>query len=227
MERSISSPSTVSQRNKQLDLADKRDRSFCFSCFLGRFFSSRGHGSFLINVYRKPTYTGIYVLYTSHHPTSQKLSITRILYSRADNIVNKPEHKLAGFDHINQTHKTMDFLCICALAINFLLSRLNLILDLNHLIHILLSSQFYWCKEFLRLFREFCPKSTLEWFWNHIVCCHLFLPNLRIVLWSLKYVGQCVKFHVNCDVIYIGETGRSLKTIKREHFNVRSQKNLC
>ena len=43
-------------------------------------------------------------------------------------------------------YKTMDFLCICALAINFLLSRPNLILDLNRLIHNLLSSQFHMCR---------------------------------------------------------------------------------
>ena len=55
---------------------------------------------------------------------------------------------------------------ICALAINFLLSRLNFILDLNLLIHILytlLSFQFHMCKSILRLLREFWSKSALEW----------------------------------------------------------------
>ena len=59
-------------------------------------------------------------------------------------------------------YKTIDLLCICALAINFLLSRLNLILDLYLQIHTLLSSQFRTCREFLRL-RDFWPKSALEW----------------------------------------------------------------
>ena len=40
-------------------------------------------------------------------------------------------------------YKTMDFLYICALAINFLLSRLNLTLDLNSLTHTLLLFQFH------------------------------------------------------------------------------------
>ena len=60
-------------------------------------------------------------------------------------------------------YKTMDFLCVCALAINFLLSRLNLILDLILLINTPRSSQFHMCREFLRLLREFWPKSALEW----------------------------------------------------------------
>ena len=164
--------------------------------FLDVFLHREADGSFSTNVYRKSTHTGRYLPYTSHHPTTQKLSIARTLYSRADNITNKSKHKLAEFDYIYQTLKTMGFQDICALAINFLLSRLNLTLDLNRLTHTLLLSQFHMCREFLSLLREFWPKSALEWLWNHIVCCHLFFANLRTVLRSLKKVGLCMKFHV-------------------------------
>ena len=56
-------------------------------------------------------------------------------------------------------YKTMDFSCLCALEINILLSRLNLILDLIRMSHrpTLLSSQFDMCREFLRLLVEFGP----------------------------------------------------------------------
>ena len=71
--------------------------------FLDVFLHREADGSFSTNVYRKPTHTGRYLPYTSHHPTAQKLSIARTLHSRTDNIINKPEHKLAEFNHINQT----------------------------------------------------------------------------------------------------------------------------
>ena len=38
-----------------------------------------------------------------------KLSTARTLYSRADNIINKPEHKSAESDHINQTLQNNGF----------------------------------------------------------------------------------------------------------------------
>ena len=66
-------------------------------------------GSFSTTVYRKPTHTDKYLHYTSHHPTALKLNIARTLYSRADNIINKPKHKLTEFDHINQTLQNNGF----------------------------------------------------------------------------------------------------------------------
>ena len=78
--------------------------------FLVVFLHREADDSFSTNVYRKPTHTGRYLPYTSHRPTAQKLSITRTLYSRADDIINKPEYKLAEFDHINQTLQNDGFL---------------------------------------------------------------------------------------------------------------------
>ena len=43
--------------------------------FLDVFLHREADGSFSTNVYRKPTHTGRYLPYTSHHPTTQKLSI--------------------------------------------------------------------------------------------------------------------------------------------------------
>ena len=73
------------------------------------FLHREADGSFSSNIYRKPTHTGRYLPYTSHHPTAKKLSIVRTLYSRADNIINNPDHKLAEFNHINQTLQNNGF----------------------------------------------------------------------------------------------------------------------
>ena len=77
--------------------------------FLDVFLHREADDSFSTNVYRKPTHTSRYLPNISHHPTDQKLSIARTLYSRADNIINKPEHKLDEFDHINQTLQNNGF----------------------------------------------------------------------------------------------------------------------
>ena len=77
--------------------------------FLDAFLCREADGSFSTNVYRKPTHTDRYLPCTSHHLTAQKLSIAQTLYSKADNIITKPEHKLAEFNHTNQTQQNNRF----------------------------------------------------------------------------------------------------------------------
>ena len=77
--------------------------------FLDVFPCREADGFFSSNVYRKHTHTARHLPYASHHPTAQKLSIAQTLYSRADNVSNKPENKLAEFDYINQTLQNNGF----------------------------------------------------------------------------------------------------------------------
>ena len=114
----------------------------------------------------------------------------------------------------------MDFLCICALAINFFLSRLNLILDLNRLIDTLLLSQFQMC----RVVSDAIKRDLAQLDIGVALKSHCMLssdvrkPKDRIVeseKSGLVYETSCR----DCDAVYIGEIGFSLKTRKREHFN--------
>ena len=84
--------------------------------FLDVFLRRQPDGSFSTNVY---THTGRYLAYTSHHHTAQKLSVVQTLYSGADNIIYKPKHKLAVFDHINQPLQNNKFPIQTCLTINF------------------------------------------------------------------------------------------------------------
>ena len=70
--------------------------------FLDVFLRREADDAFSTNVYKRPTYFGRYLFCTVYHPIAHKLNISRTLYSKADNIIIKSEHKLAEFDHSNQ-----------------------------------------------------------------------------------------------------------------------------
>ena len=50
----------------------------------------------------------IYPIHLTIRPLKSS-ALPETFYSRADNIINKPEHKLAEFDHINQTSQNNGF----------------------------------------------------------------------------------------------------------------------
>ena len=47
-------------------------------------------GTISATVYRKPTHTGLYLNFTSHHPLEHKLSVIKTLHHRAQSIVSSP-----------------------------------------------------------------------------------------------------------------------------------------
>ena len=60
-------------------------------------------GSLQTTVFCKPTHTGRYLSFSSHHPLQQKLSISRTLFSRADNIIEENKLKKDEIRTINNT----------------------------------------------------------------------------------------------------------------------------
>ena len=55
-------------------------------------------------VFRKPTHTGRYLPFSSHHPLPQKLSIPQTLFFRAENIIKEDEFKK---DEIGMIYNTL------------------------------------------------------------------------------------------------------------------------
>ena len=69
----------------------------------------RTDGTLSIDIYRKPTHTGRYFSFSSHHPLNQKLSIARTLYYRANNIISDENKKLQEFHYVSDILKSNDF----------------------------------------------------------------------------------------------------------------------
>ena len=107
-----------------------------------------------------------------HYPTAQKFSIARTPNSRADNIINKPEHKLAEFDHINQALQNNGFRMQMCSSDQFLAQPTE-----SHPrsqppdTFVFISVPYV--QGFSEAIKRFWPKSALEWLYNHILCCHL------------------------------------------------------
>ena len=134
-----------------------------FLAFLDVFLHCEADGSFSTIVYRNPMHTGRYLPCTSHCPTAQKLSIARTLCSRADNIINKPEHKLAEFDYINQTLQNNGYPTHMCSSDQFLAQQTESHPRSQPPYTYSLLSQFHMCREFLSPLREFWPQLALEW----------------------------------------------------------------
>ena len=66
------------------------------------------NGDICIKIYRKPTHTDQYLLWTSEHPIAHKLSVVRTLYERAA-IITNPEDRITEELHIEQALKTCHY----------------------------------------------------------------------------------------------------------------------
>ena len=184
------------------------------------FLQREADGSFSTNVYRKPTHTGGYLPYTSHHPTTQKLSIARILYSKAVNIIHKPEHKLAEFDHIHQTLQNNGFPRHMSSSDQFLAQQTeshprsqppdtySAFISIPYVLGV--------SEPIKRVLAQVVVGVALK---PHCMLSSVFRKpkdrNVESEKSGLVYKIPCR----DCDAVYIGETGRSLKIRKREHFD--------
>ncbi|XP_072039088.1 uncharacterized protein [Amphiura filiformis] len=61
--------------------------------FLDTLIVKKDDGTVKLLVYRKPTHTDQYLNYQSHHPLHQKLGVVRTLYNRKDTIVTEEQDK--------------------------------------------------------------------------------------------------------------------------------------
>ena len=77
--------------------------------FLDVLFTHELDGSLSTSIFRKPTHTGRYLPFNSHHPFFQKVSIVRTLYSRAEKIINNDSDKKLKSSKIKDTLQSNGF----------------------------------------------------------------------------------------------------------------------
>ena len=84
-----------------------REEHECSLAFLDVLVTRTPEGSLQTIVFRKPTHTGRYLSFSSHHPLQQ--SIPRTLFSRAENIIKEDELKKDEIQTINNTLITNEY----------------------------------------------------------------------------------------------------------------------
>ena len=66
-------------------------------------------GSIRLKIYRKATHTDQYLMFDSHHPIQHKLSVVRTLLNRKEDIITNEEDKQEEDDHIRAVLKTCKY----------------------------------------------------------------------------------------------------------------------
>ena len=68
-------------------------------------------GLLYTSIFRKPTHTGRYLPFNSHHPFSQEVSIARTFYFRAEKIINNESNRKSELSKIKDTLQSDEFNC--------------------------------------------------------------------------------------------------------------------
>ena len=169
-------------------------------------------GSLQTTVFRKPTHTGRYLPFSSHHPLQQKLSIPRTLFSRAENIIKDDELKKDEIRTINNTlitngyprfhRKRRPTRSESESQQTKIMTVVPYVQNLTEPIKRVLQQ--------VGVGVAMKPVCVL----SNIFC----KPKDKVFdkeKSGLVYQISCR----DCDAVYIGETGRSLETRKREHID--------
>ena len=171
-------------------------------------------GTLSTDIYRKPTYTGRYLSFTSHHPLNQNLSIARTLYSRANNIISDENKKIQEFHHVSDILKSNGFPS----------HKRSFSFKTNSVASQQINQQFQGfatisyvqgiSESIKRILAEIGIRVAIK---PHFTLSSIFRKPKDPIDFeekrSLAYQISCR----DCDAICIGETERSVKTRKRKH----------
>ena len=93
-------------KSESIKFTYEQEKDGCIP-FLDTLIVKKSDGTVKLLVYRKPTHTDQYLSYHSHHPLHQKLGVIRTLFDRKDNIVTEDQ------DRAVEEQKVEDALKIC------------------------------------------------------------------------------------------------------------------
>ena len=168
-------------------------------------------GSLITSVYRKPIHSGRYLPFDSHHPLSQNLSIPRTLFNRADNVTLDKTLKQKEFRTIEATSKTNGY------PRKFFNRRLmkKKQMDNNEKPTITTSLPYVQgvTEPIKRVLQQIGVGVAMKPIFS---LSSKFLKPKDCVL---DHEKSGLVYQISCwdrDAVYIGETGRSITTRKRE-----------
>ena len=188
--------------------------------FLDTLLVRKEDGHVKLLVYRKKTHTDQYLMFQSHHPLHQKLGVVRTLLDRCNSVVSEEEDKILEREHINEALQRCGYPAWSLKKVQHHMNRVkppskqkdNTTKKTRGLVVIPYVKGV--SEQVQRLFRKhdittaMRPHTTLRQLLVH--------PKDKIEPGKTSgcvYEIPCC----NCDLVYIGETGRQLELRLQEH----------
>ena len=165
-------------------------------------------GSLSTSIFRKPTHTGRYLPFNSHHPFSQKVS-TQTLYSRAEKIINNESNRKSELSKIKDTLQSNQFPTPICSNTFFSKTTQNRISSNNYTTFVSIPYVQGVSEPIKRLLAQVGIEVALK---PYFTLSSVFRKP-KDVICDEKKCGLVYKIPCrDCDAVYVGETGRSLST---------------
>ncbi|KAK3697277.1 hypothetical protein QZH41_000323 [Actinostola sp. cb2023] len=185
--------------------------------FLDTLNKIRDDGSIDVTIYRKKTHANRYLSFDSHHAPQHKIAVVRTLCSRADKLLNNEDHKTTEKKHLHDVlryngypskfirqHKS----CTKKTSTN---KNTNASVDESKGFVVLPYVKGA-TEKIQRVLRNHKIKTAVK----PVSTLRQLLSKPKDPIPTESKTGYEIPCH-DCSAVYIGETGRSLRTRKKEH----------
>ena len=171
-------------------------------------------GSLSTSIFHKPTHTGRYLPFSSHHPFSQKVSIARTFYSRAEKIINNDSNRKSELSKVKDTSQSNGFPIPMCSNTFFSKTTQNRQSSNNYTTFVSISYVQAVSEPIKRVLAQVGIEVVLKPYFT----LSFVFRKPKDVICDEKKCGLVYEFPCrDCDAVYVGETGRSLNTRKKEH----------
>ena len=189
-----------------------RDRDYVVSWFV----------IYCTSFFRKPTYTGRCFAFYSHRPFSQKVSIARTLYFRAEKIINNESNRKSELSKIKDTLQFNRFPSPICLNTFFSKTTQNRNSSNNYTTFVSIPYVQGVSEPIKLVLAQVGIEVALK---PYFTLSSVFRKSIDVICDEKK----CLVYEIpcrDCDAVYVGETGRSLSTRKKEHVEAVKEMNL-
>jgi len=172
-------------------------------------------GSIEITIFRKKTHTDRYLHFTSHHPSQHKVALIRTLFDRADRLLSDNIHQDQERTHIGKALSSNGYPKQFIRKHSRSNEKRNQSQQKEDPVGFVVLPYVHGVTERIqRVLGQYNIKSCVK---PHQTLRQILSKPKDVVPADKKagvvYMVPCAE----CDALYIGETGRSLSTRKKEH----------